>query len=92
MLNNKQTNSLAMKTISNFLKDVGAMSASDAQLALNNLVAVAAQSVELVVDSNAALDMLDGVKVSAQMRQSMAPVNLCNTSPNVFMVAPTTVQ
>ncbi|MDH1472598.1 hypothetical protein [Shewanella sp. GD03713] len=92
MISAKETDLLAQKLITIFLKDVGVNSASDAQKALNKLVAVATQSVEVVVDHNAALDMLDGVRAAAQTRQYITNFGISPSASSIFSIAPTAIQ
>ncbi|BDP33299.1 hypothetical protein P3602_20890 [Vibrio parahaemolyticus] len=70
MHSNSQTEILAEKAIALFLKTSGATTAADAQKALNKLVAVASQAVETVVGHDAAIDMLDGVKINCSFKHT----------------------
>lgn len=91
MHSNSQTEILAEKAIALFLKTSGATSAADAQRALNKLVAVASQAVETVVGYDAAIDMLDGVKMSCELKHTSdalvvgtpRPLNIMPCAPGV---------
>ncbi|EPR7484061.1 hypothetical protein MKR81_26495 (plasmid) [Vibrio campbellii] len=92
MFTAKQAEILAQQAISLYLKNVGADSAAEAQKALNKLVAVATESVEVVVDQGAALDMLDGVRAAAQTRHHVTNFGVSRTATAVFSIAPETIQ
>ncbi|MEF1300564.1 hypothetical protein QTO17_01365 [Vibrio owensii] len=92
MFTAKQADLLAQQAITRYLKDVGADSAADAQKALNKLVAVATQSVEVVVDQDAALNMLDGVKAATQTRHHVTNFGVSPAAAAVFSIAPAAIQ
>ncbi|HBC3404755.1 TPA: hypothetical protein KDZ97_005009 [Vibrio parahaemolyticus] len=77
MHSNSQTEILAEKAIALFLKTSGATTAADAQKALNKLVAVASQAVETVVGHDAAIDMLDGVKINCSFKHTSNALAVC---------------
>ena len=92
MLSHKEAGHLASRSISDYLTAIGAMSAADAQLALNKLVAIATRSVEEVSGLTAALEMLDGVRACTQTRCLTHPKALAASANSFVMSSPTTLQ
>lgn len=87
MTNIEETTKLAVKAIQTYLSESDVTSAAETQLALSKLVAVATQSVEIVIDHESALDMLNGVRTLAESRYKVESIQ--NT---LVMATPSSIQ
>lgn len=83
MLSPKTVELLTKKLLASLLDECGATNASEGEMVLNKLVAIATQSVETLVGHKSSLDMLEGIRDSAIANHELTKLMAVDVDLNV---------